>query len=79
MIQRMPFGNTGQLSARTLLGAAGPEDKMVEAFRNILPRLTAKKALELQELALRSYQLHDGPVREDLLLADWLIQWQSSR
>jgi len=65
--------------ARTLLGGEEPDDKMVEAFRNTLPRLTAKKALELQAQALRSYQMHDGPVREDLLLADWLIQWQSSR
>jgi len=65
--------------AKTLLGGEEPEDKMVEAFCNILPRLTAKKALELQRQALRSYQMHDGPVREDLLLADWLIQWQSSR
>lgn len=65
--------------AGVLLGAPGPEDPVVEAFRTILPRLTAQKALKLQQQAIRSYQLHDGSVLEDLLLADWLIQWQSSR
>ena len=65
--------------ARTLLGSEEPEDKMVDAFRNILPKLTAQRALELQAHALRSYHLQDGPARKDLLLADWLIQWQSVR
>jgi hypothetical protein len=65
--------------ARTLLTGGKSEDPVVEAFRKTLPGLTAKMALKLQEDAMRSYQLQDSPIREDLLLADWLIQWQSHR
>ena len=65
--------------ARTLLTGGESEDPVVEAFRKTLPGLTAKMALKLQEDAMRSYQLQDSPMREDLLLADWLIQWQSHR
>jgi DNA polymerase-3 subunit delta' len=65
--------------ARALLSGGQSPDKIVEAFRLNLPRMTPKKALQLQQLAMQSYQLQDRSIRQDLLLADWLIQWQACR
>ncbi len=71
-------GWMGTLAA-VLLNGGESDDPVVESFRKMLPCMTARKALQLQQQAMRSHQSHKGPLRQDLLLADWLIQWQSCR
>ena len=37
--------------------------------------LPANRLLDLQKLALESWRLRDTPLRQDLLLTDWLLKW----
>jgi hypothetical protein len=63
--------------ARAQLSGEAPADPVVEAIQKYRPALSAARALQLAEQAGRARNMVDWPVREDLLLADWLIQWQS--
>lgn len=54
------------------------KDPVSEAVRNARPDFPVKMSLQLQAMAMQGWRSNEGPLRQDLLFEQWLLQWAQS-
>ncbi|MCF6262532.1 MAG: DNA polymerase III subunit delta' [Xanthomonadales bacterium] len=61
--------------ARTSLTGEACKDPVSEAVRKARPNFPLETSLQLQSMAMQGWRSQEGPLRQDLLFEQWLLQW----
>jgi len=64
--------------ARAGLTGDACRDPVSEAVRSARPNFPVKSSLKLQAMAMQGWRSKEGPLRQDLLFEQWLLQWAQS-
>ncbi|MCF6225031.1 MAG: DNA polymerase III subunit delta' [Xanthomonadales bacterium] len=61
--------------ARASLTGEACKDPVSEAVRSARPNFPLETSLQLQSMAMQGWRSQEGPLRQDLLFEQWLLQW----